>query len=99
MASPARYRANKVGFVSAIAARVDEPVAPVAAQQSHESPATMNGEAERTLLTVAEEYDDRATDPESVAVEIRAPRTEAAAPLGCPPTGAILTNGVSSSVA
>ena len=47
-----------------------------------ESPATMNGEAERTLLTVAEEYDDRATDPESVAVEIRAPRTEAAAPLG-----------------
>jgi len=47
-----------------------------------ESPATMNGEAERTLVTIAEEYDDLATDLESVAVEIRAPRTEAAAPLG-----------------
>jgi len=34
-----------------------------------ESPATMNGEAERTLLTVAEEYDDLTTDLESVAVD------------------------------
>src|ERR1043165_5471745 len=73
MPSPARYWPNKLVSCLLSQRGLMSLSRPLRLSSRTESPATMNGEAERTLLTVAEEYDDLATDLESVAVEMRAP--------------------------